>query len=107
MLLQGKVALVTGGSSGIGRATALVFGREGAKVVVSDVNVKGGEETVKFLQDTGSEGTFIKADISKAAETEALVNAVVKTYGRLDCAFNNAGIQGDFGTVTHEYLEET
>lgn len=92
--LEGKVALVTGGSSGIGRATALVFAREGAKVVVADVQTDGGDETVQRIEDAGGEAIFVKTDVSKAGEVMALVDSAVSTYGRLDCAFNNAGIEG-------------
>lgn len=92
--LDGKVALVTGGGSGIGQATALIFAREGAKVVVADITVEGGEETVRQIQAAGGDATFVKTDVSKAAEVEALVNQTVETYGQLDCAFNNAGIEG-------------
>src|SRR5215510_187734 len=88
-LLKGKVAVVTGASSGIGRASALVFAREGAKVVVADVIVTGGEETVRLI---------------KAAGVEAMVNTAVATYGRLDCAHNNAGVEGAMGT-TADYTE--
>lgn len=91
-LLENKVALVTGGSSGIGRATALAFAREGAKVVVADINVEGGKETVKMLKKIGGDSIFAKTDVSRAVEVEAMVNKAVATYGRLDCAFNNAGI---------------
>lgn len=92
--IAGKVALVTGGSSGIGRATALAFAREGAKVVVADVLVDGGEETAQMIREAGGEAMFIRTDVSQAAEVEALINKVVSTYGRLDCAHNNAGIEG-------------
>ncbi len=92
--LEGKVALVTGGSSGIGRATALVFARKGAKVVVADVLTEGGEGTVSRIRDAGGEAIFVKTDVSKAADVMALVDDAVSTYGRLDCAFNNAGILG-------------
>jgi NAD(P)-dependent dehydrogenase (short-subunit alcohol dehydrogenase family) len=91
-LLEGRTALVTGGASGIGRATALAFAREGAKVVVVDVNVQGGEETVRLLREDGGEAFFIKCDVSKTADIEAMIKKTVDTYGRLDCAFNNAGI---------------
>ena len=92
--VAGKVAIVTGASSGIGRCSALAFAREGAKVVVSDVVVDGGEETVRLIKSAGGEAIFVKTDVSKAAEVEALVNMTVSTYGRLDCAHNNAGIAG-------------
>jgi len=76
-LTSGKVALVTGASSGIGRAAAQIFAREGAKVAVADVNVAGAEETVKMIQDAGGDAFCIKADMSKAAEVEAMVSVVV------------------------------
>ena len=104
--MQGKVALVTGGSSGIGRATALAFAREGAKVVVAaDKNVEGGKETIGLIKKTGGEATFVKADVSKAAEVEALVDKTIALYGRLDYAHNNAGILGARGSLT-ELTEE-
>ncbi len=92
--LDNKIALVTGAGSGIGRATALVFAREGARVVVSDIVVEGGQETVQQIEAAGGEAIFVKADVSKAADVEALITQTVETYGRLDCAFNNAGIEG-------------
>lgn len=93
--LEGKVALVTGASAGIGRESALAFASAGARVVVSDVVVDGGEETVAGIQAAGGEATFVRADVSQTAEVEALVDRTVETYGRLDCAHNNAGIEGD------------
>lgn len=93
---DGRVALVTGGASGIGKVTAQIFAREGAKVIVAtDVNIKGGEETVRLIKDAGGEATFVKCDVSKANEVEAMVNKCVSLYGRLDYAFNNAGIGPD------------
>ena len=105
--LDGKVALVTGGSSGIGRASALAFAREGAKVVVADVMVEGGEETVGMIKKAGGEAIYVKADVSKAAEVEVMVNRAVATYGRLNCAFNNAGIEGTLLVPTADYTEES
>ena len=91
--------------SGIGQATALIFAREGAKVVVADITVEGGEETVRQIQAAGGQATFVKTDVSKAAEVEALVNKTIETYGRLDCAFNNAGVEGGV-KVTVDCTEE-
>jgi NAD(P)-dependent dehydrogenase (short-subunit alcohol dehydrogenase family) len=92
--LKGKVALVTGAASGIGRASALAFAAAGAQVVVSDVVVDGGEETVALIWDVGGEATFVRADVSEAGDVTALIDATVQRYGRLDCAHNNAGIGG-------------
>ena len=92
---DGKVALVTGGGSGIGRGTALAFAREGAKVVIADRNVQRGEEIVSMIRDAGGTASFRRTDVSVAAEIEALVDYTMATYGRLDLAFNNAGIEGD------------
>jgi NAD(P)-dependent dehydrogenase (short-subunit alcohol dehydrogenase family) len=89
-----KVALVTGAASGIGRATALAFAREGAKVIVADVQEAGGAETVDLIRQQGGEAAFVRCDVSQAAQAEALVAACVEKYGRLDSAHNNAGILG-------------
>ena len=97
--LEGKVALVTGGSSGIGRSAALAFAAEGAKVIVADVLVKEGKETVKKIKETGGQAIFVKVDVTQSAQVEAMVNKAVETYGRLDCAFNNAGIDGEAGPL--------
>ena len=102
--LDGKVALVTGSGSGIGRASALAFAREGAKVVGADVVVDGGQETVRLIRAAGGEGLFVKTDVSRAAEVEALLTQTIATYGRLDCAHNNAGVEGMFVSTT-EYTE--
>lgn len=102
--LYGKISVITGGGSGIGRATALAFAREGAKVVVADVIVDGGEETVQHIKGAGGEAIFVKTNVAEAAEVEALVKQTVATYGRLDCAFNNAGIAGAVAR-TSEYTQ--
>lgn len=95
MQLEGKVALVTGAASGIGRAAALALASAGVKVVVSDINAAGGEETVRLIHDLGGGAIFHPCDVARAAEVEALVNLAVAAYGRLDCAVNNAGVGGD------------
>jgi len=93
-MLKDKVALITGGSSGIGRAVALAWAREGAKVVVSDVDRGGGEQTAEQVRAAGSEAVFIAADVGKPEDCEALVRQAVEKFGRLDIACNNAGIGG-------------
>ena len=93
-MLKNKVGLVTGASSGIGRAIAQVWAREGAKVVVSDVNTAGGEETVALVRRAGGDAIFVQADVSQHEDNEALVATTLTRYGRLDLACNNAGIGG-------------
>lgn len=97
--LEGQVALVTGGGNGIGRATALAFAREGARVVVSDVDGRGGEETVVEIRREGGTAQFAYADVSKESDVETLLDGLLRTFGRLDVAFNNAGISGTQGPV--------
>jgi len=92
---EGKVALVTGGGSGIGRATAVAFAREGAQVVIDNRNAQRGEQTVSMIRDAGGTASFQRTDVMVAAEVEALVEHAVTTCGHLDVAFNNAGIEGD------------
>ena len=101
-LVSGKVALVTGSGTGIGRATALKFAEEGAKVIVSDVSSDGGNETVALIKQQGGDAAFTRADVAKASEIEALVANAVGTYGRLDCACNNAGIEGKIAPLTEQ-----
>src|SRR5579859_2959257 len=103
--VEGKVVLITGGGSGIGRATALLFGREGAKVMVADYDPEGGERTVKAIKDAGGAAAFHAADVSNPQDVDTLMHKMVETYGRLDCAFNNAGIEGKMGDTPECSLE--
>jgi NAD(P)-dependent dehydrogenase (short-subunit alcohol dehydrogenase family) len=103
--IQDKVALITGGGSGIGRATAGIFAREGARVVIADYNAEGGERTVREIKDAGGEAFFLTTDVANPQEVEALVSQLVERYGRLDCAFNNAGIEGEFASTPELSLE--
>src|SRR6266851_2325170 len=103
--LKGKVALVTGGGSGIGKATAMTFAREGAKIAIADYVPEGGERTVKEITAAGGEAIFIHTDVSVGRQVEAMVNKIVQTWGRLDCAHNNAGIEGRMAN-TAECTEE-
>jgi len=89
--LQGKTALVTGSGSGIGRATAMIFASEGAKVAVNDVSEKGGNETVQLIKKAGGEATFYKADVTKHAEVKAMVDKIIERYGKIDILHNNVG----------------
>jgi NAD(P)-dependent dehydrogenase (short-subunit alcohol dehydrogenase family) len=104
---EGKVALITGGSSGIGRAAALAFAREGARVVVAARRSEPGEETAQLIREAGGEGVFFRTDVSRRTQIEALVEQTLATYGRLDLAFNNAGIEGTPFVPTADYAEET
>jgi NAD(P)-dependent dehydrogenase (short-subunit alcohol dehydrogenase family) len=105
MRLQGKVAVVTGAASGIGRATALLFAREGAKVVVADVTDKAANETVEAIKRGKGESVFVHTDVSKASDVEGMIETAVRNYGRLDVLFNNAGIEGAMANIT-EYPED-
>lgn len=100
MNFQGKVVLITGGSSGMGRAAAIAFAKAGANVVVAARRVQESSETVRLLKDTGGEATFIQTDVSRSEEIAALIDKTVDIYGRLDCAFNNAGTEGKFAPIT-------
>lgn len=90
---EGKVALITGGTSGIGRVTAVAFAREGAKIVVSGRREREGQETVDIIKNAGGEAIFVRTDVAKEKDVEAMVEKTVATYGHLDYAFNNAGIE--------------
>jgi NAD(P)-dependent dehydrogenase (short-subunit alcohol dehydrogenase family) len=102
--VEGKVALVTGAGSGIGRETALTFAREGARVVVSDRDADTGEQTARHISDLGGEATFLPCDVSKTDQVQSLIARSVDIYGRLDCAHNNAGISRGRAT-TAEFSE--
>jgi NAD(P)-dependent dehydrogenase (short-subunit alcohol dehydrogenase family) len=102
---DGKVALVTGAAAGIGRAAAVAFAAEGARVIVSDIEAAGGEETAGLVTAVGGEARFVRADVTSSADVQALVQQTVATFGRLDYAFNNAGIEGALGP-TADYPEE-
>ncbi len=104
-LLSGKSAIITGGGSGIGRAAATIFAREGARLIIADVVEEGGRQVVEMIRDKGGEAQFQRCDVAKAADVEALIASAVKAYGRLDCAFNNAGIGGK-QRKTADYDEE-
>lgn len=104
-LFEGKVVLVTGGGSGIGQAACHLYAREGARVVVSDIDEKGGQATVEAIQRMNGEASFVRADVSNSEDCNAMVAAVLDTFGRLDIAFNNAGIGGE-ANKTGEYSIE-
>ncbi len=102
-MLDGKVALVTGAGSGIGRASGVLFAREGAKVILSDVDEEGGIETLGMVKKGGGEGIFVRTDVTRRDEVDAMVKQGVETFGRIDCAFNCAGIAGNL----EPFLETT
>jgi NAD(P)-dependent dehydrogenase (short-subunit alcohol dehydrogenase family) len=103
--LENKVAVVTGAASGIGRSTALALAREGARVVVSDVDEAGGKETARLIEQQGGEAIFVKTDVSDPGAVKALVDKAVETYGRLDVMVNNAGIGGESALLADYSLE--
>ncbi len=101
---ENKVVLITGGTSGIGRATAVAFAREGARVVVAGRRENEGAETVALIEEAGGTGLFVRADVSLEEDVAALVAQTLDAFGRLDCAFNNAGVM-DFAPITEVSLE--
>lgn len=105
MKLLNKVALITGSGSGMGRATALLFSREGTRTSVVDIDEKGGQETVKMIKEGGGDAIFIRSDVSKSVDVEKMVKTTVDHYGRLDILYNNAGIPMSF-TPVEEVKEE-
>jgi NAD(P)-dependent dehydrogenase (short-subunit alcohol dehydrogenase family) len=105
-IYTGKVALVTGGTSGIGRSSAVAFAKEGAKVVVAGRREKEGAETVALIQKAGSEGLFVKTDVSQESDVVALIEKTIKSFGRLDAAFNNAGVEGATFVPIHQQTVE-
>jgi len=104
MRLEGKVAIISGSGGSIGGVTARGFAREGARVLVTDINVKGGKETVRAIKDNGGEAVFVKADIAKVAGTEKIVKTAIDAFDRVDILFNNAGVE--LIKPLHEYTEE-
>src|SRR5258708_35488985 len=100
--LQGKVGIVAGGTSGIGRDTAVFFAKAGAKVVVAGRRESEGNETINLVRAAGGDGLFVKTDVSQAGEVQGLVRKTVEKFGRLDVAVNHAGIQGSFTPVAEQ-----
>ncbi len=102
MELKDKVCLITGGTSGIGRETAVLFAQAGARVVIAGRREKEGQETIELIRGAGGDGLFVKTDVSRASEVEALVQTTVEKFGRLDIAFNNAGFEGVWAPITRQ-----
>lgn len=105
-ILDGKIALITGVSSGLGQASALMFARYGAKLVLGGVHEQGGEETALRIREGGGQAIYVRADVTRSGDVEALVGRAVEHYGRLDCAVNNAGTEGPVGATVDCTEEE-
>ena len=106
MKFEGKVALVTGGTSGIGKATAIAFGKEGAKVVISGRREVKGQETVELIEAAGGKAKFVQSDISIESDIKKLIDEIVANFGRIDFAFNNAGVDGDNAPLHEQSVEQ-
>jgi NAD(P)-dependent dehydrogenase (short-subunit alcohol dehydrogenase family) len=106
MLVENKIAVITGGASGIGKATVIRYAEEGAKVVVADVDESGGRETVERVADAGGEVTFTRTDVSDADDVQAMIETAVSEYGGIDVLFNNAGIEGPCVELTEVEEDE-
>jgi NAD(P)-dependent dehydrogenase (short-subunit alcohol dehydrogenase family) len=104
--LQNKIALVTGGTTGIGRETAVLFAKHGAKVVISGRREVEGNETIALVRAAGGDGLFIKSDVSKSADVRSLVQKTVEKFGRIDLLFNNAGVEGQWKPITEQTEED-
>jgi NAD(P)-dependent dehydrogenase (short-subunit alcohol dehydrogenase family) len=104
--LSGKVALITGGTTGIGRDTAVLFAKHGAKIVITGRRETEGAETVNFIRAAGGEGLFVQGDVSRTADVQSMVRKTVEKFGRLDVAFNNAGIEGNWTPMIEQTEED-
>jgi len=104
--LRGKVVIVTGGTSGIGRDTAVLFAKAGTNVVVAGRREAEGKETIGLIRAAGGDGLFVKTDVSRAADVRGLVQKTVEKFGRLDVAFNNAGIEGSWSPIAEQSEED-
>jgi NAD(P)-dependent dehydrogenase (short-subunit alcohol dehydrogenase family) len=104
--LSGKVAIVTGGTSGIGRATAIAYAQQGAKVVVAGRRVEEGQETVQLIKAAGGEALFIQTDVTQEVDVKTMVDRTISVFGRLDIAFNNAGMHGENAVLTEQTDDE-
>ncbi|MFQ5998561.1 MAG: SDR family NAD(P)-dependent oxidoreductase, partial [Candidatus Bathyarchaeia archaeon] len=102
MKLKDKVAIITGSASGIGRASALLFAKEGARVILADINQSGGDETVKEVRENGGEASFVKADVTKHDQARTIIKSTSDNYQSLNILFNNAGIEGKMAELTEQ-----